>query len=152
MGGARRGSKWSRLRSYWRQSRRQRRCPHLVVSRLVPSGGWSTFVLRRPGLPHACATTTEAAPSVAVLDGWAPRMHARRATYARCDPLRTPPAPKFFHNHHVTSDLVARSNLRDHGRGRDGRANPQRRAPKSFASQILVSKFFDIRILPGISC
>jgi hypothetical protein len=30
--------------------------------------------------------------------------------------------------------------------------NPYRRAPKSFASRILVSKFFDIRILPRISC
>jgi hypothetical protein len=30
--------------------------------------------------------------------------------------------------------------------------NPHRRAPKSLVVRILVSKFFDIRILPGISC
>jgi hypothetical protein len=41
--------------------------------------------------------------------------------------------------------------LRNHGRGRDGRVNPRRRASKSFLSRILVSKFFDIRILRGIS-
>jgi hypothetical protein len=67
-------------------------------------------------------------------------------------PTRNVARPSHFHNHNVTSDLVPLQNLRDHGRGRDGRVNPHRRAPKSLVVRILVSKFFDIRILPGISC
>src|SRR5579863_10009356 len=51
----------------------------------------------------------------------------------------------------VTSDLVPRSNLRDHGRGRDGRLSPHRRAPKSFVLPILVSKSFRLPILPRFS-
>jgi hypothetical protein len=41
--------------------------------------------------------------------------------------------------------------LRNYGRGRDGWPKPIRCGPKSFASRILVFKFFDIRILQGIS-
>jgi hypothetical protein len=66
--------------------------------------------------------------------------------------FRTPLTPKSFHNPRVTSDLVPATNLRDHGRGRDGRVNPRRRVSKSFVSRILVSKFFYMRILWGISC
>jgi len=43
-----------------------------------------------------------------------------------------------FPQPHVTSDLVPTSKLRDHGRGRDGRDDPDRRAPKSFVLPILV--------------
>jgi hypothetical protein len=40
---------------------------------------------------------------------------------------------KFFHTQSVTSNLVAQIQISDHGRGRDGRLNANRRAPKSFA-------------------
>jgi hypothetical protein len=59
---------------------------------------------------------------------------------------------KNFHRPTVTSNLVCRFQIGDHGRGRDGRHKPTRRAPKSFVSRILVPKLFDIRILRGISC
>ena len=52
---------------------------------------------------------------------------------------------------HVTSDLVPAIKVSDHGRGRDGRVNPHRRASKCFVSRILTSKFFEKRILRGIS-
>ncbi|MGC2790734.1 MAG: hypothetical protein WA899_01835, partial [Candidatus Sulfotelmatobacter sp.] len=81
---------------------------------------------------------TEAAPALPVLQSWAPQI--------------SPPGSDLFHKQHVTSNLARSIQISDHGRGRDGRVNPHRRAPKSFASRILVSKFFDIRILPGISC
>src|SRR5271154_705067 len=60
-------------------------------------------------------------------------------------------SPKNFHIPAVTSNLVRRFQISDHGRGRDGRHKPTRRTSKSFVSRILVSKFFDIRILRGIS-
>jgi hypothetical protein len=41
-------------------------------------------------------------------------------------------APELFHSPHVTSDLALKIKLRDDGRGRDARVNPQRRASKSF--------------------
>jgi hypothetical protein len=59
---------------------------------------------------------------------------------------------QLFHSPLVTSDLVLKTKSRNHSRGRDSRVNPHRRASKSFLSRILVSKFFDIRILQGISC
>ena len=65
---------------------------------------------------------------------------------------RTRPLQNCFHSSGVTSDLALEIKVRNHGRGRDGWVNPRRRASKSFLSRILVSKFFDIRILRGISC
>jgi hypothetical protein len=59
---------------------------------------------------------------------------------------------KNFHSPIVTSDLAPKIKSRNHSRGRDSRVNPHRRASKSFVSRILVRKFFDIRILRGISC
>jgi hypothetical protein len=59
---------------------------------------------------------------------------------------------QLFHTPIVTSDLALKIKSRNHSRGRDSRVNPPRRVSKSFLSRILVSKFFDIRILRGISC
>ena len=56
-----------------------------------------------------------------------------------------------LHSPHVTSDLVHTIKLAQSWESRDGRVNPNRRYPKSFVSRILVSKFFDIRILQTIS-
>ena len=61
-------------------------------------------------------------------------------------------AASIFPQSIVTSNLVPPSKLRNHGRGRDGRVNPHRRAPKSFVSQILISKFFRPSDLEGNSC
>jgi hypothetical protein len=63
-----------------------------------------------------------------------------------------PEAPSFFHIHPVTSSLSPKIKLRNPDEGPSRRVNPQRRAPKSFASRILVSKSFERRILPVNYC
>lgn len=51
----------------------------------------------------------------------------------------------------VTSNLASQIQIGDHGRRRDGREKPKSLAPKLFVVCSLVPKFFDIRILRGIS-
>ena len=56
---------------------------------------------------------------------------------ARARSAQNVAAPNYFHNTAVTSDLAPTIKSRDHGRGRDGRVNPHRRASKSFVPKIL---------------
>jgi len=44
------------------------------------------------------------------------------------DPLSASQLSNDFHNHRVTSDLALTFQISDHGRGRDARVNPNRRA------------------------
>jgi hypothetical protein len=60
--------------------------------------------------------------------------------------------PNNSHSPIVTSDLAPAKKLRNHGRGRDGLLQSKWSRAKSFVLPILTSKFFDIRILRGISC
>ena len=60
--------------------------------------------------------------------------------------------PQSFPPHHVTSKLVAATLISDDDRRRDGLLQSKSSRSKSFVSRILISKFFDIRILRGISC
>jgi hypothetical protein len=98
----------------------------------IISGGLAQF-----RSPRADTISTEAVPALPVLQSWAPQLST---------------GFDLFHNQYVTSNLAFTFKISDHGRGRDGRQKPRRRTPKFFVSWILVSKFFDIRILQGISC
>jgi hypothetical protein len=57
-----------------------------------------------------------------------------------------------FSPHHVTSNLVPAILISDDDRRRDGLLQSKSSRAKSFVSRILISKFFDIRILRGILC
>src|ERR1700730_18960251 len=57
-----------------------------------------------------------------------------------------------FPPHHVTSELVPTILISDDDRCRDELLQSKSSHCKSFVSRILISKFFDIRILRGISC
>src|SRR5258708_6909459 len=66
----------------------------------------------------------------------------------RCHPAH---AISLFHSPLVTSDLALKIKLRNDDRGSNGRVSPNRRAPKLLVLKNLVSKFFDIKVLPGNS-
>jgi|ERR1700682_4955277 hypothetical protein len=90
-----------------------------------------------PPLPLGVAIiTTPAAP---------PRRGFRRVGY-------TVILLRFFHSTDVTSNLASTILISNHGRYRNALLQSKSSRAKSFVSRILTSKFFDMRILRGISC
>jgi hypothetical protein len=61
-------------------------------------------------LAHACATTPEAAPSVAVFDGWVPRTHAQRA-FCEAFKQRFKEALKFYLKNVAPAQQLARTEV-----------------------------------------
>jgi hypothetical protein len=88
-------------------------------------------------------------PSFVYPPEWLP---ATRPQLGQRERVSSSPPRKNFHRSTVTSDLALKKKSRNHGRGGDGWQEPTGRSSKFFVSKILISKFFDIRILAGISC